>query len=174
LSIQVRRLKQPGPTLPSTALPRLIGTFFLTHPEIRVPEGVGTYSVNEANEPEWDTKTQAMVATFRRQEPRSGPRQARYAGALVAAVHRTLLKGGVFLCPPSASRPHGKLRLLYENAPLALVMEHAGGAATDGQQPILDITPRELHQRKPLYIGRRGDVAEVHRLLRAPPLLQDR
>ncbi len=155
-------------------LDRLIGTFFLTHPGIRVPEGVGTYSVNEANEPGWDSPTQAMVATFRRQESRSGPRQARYAGALVADVHRTLLKGGVFLYPPSASKPDGKLRLLYENAPLALVMEHAGGAATDGRQPILDITPRELHQRTPLYIGSKGDVAEVHRLLGAPPLTEDR
>jgi fructose-1,6-bisphosphatase I len=149
-------------------LDRSIGTFFLTHPEIRVPEGAGYYSVNEANESAWDAPTRAMVAAFRRQESRSGPRQARYAGALVADVHRILLKGGVFLYPPTASRPDGKLRLLYENAPLALVMEHAGGAATDGRQAILDITPTALHQRTPLYIGSRGDVAEVHRLLGVP------
>jgi fructose-1,6-bisphosphatase I len=149
-------------------LDRSIGTFFLTHPEIRVPDGVGSYSVNEANEPEWDPPTQAMVETFRRQLSRSGPRQARYAGALVADVHRTLLKGGIFLYPPTTSKPNGKLRLLYENAPLALVMEHAGGAATDGRRRILDITPVELHQRTPLYIGSRGDVEEVHRLLGSP------
>jgi len=149
-------------------LDRQIGTFFLTHPDIRVPEGVGSYSVNEANEGGWDPPTRAMVAAFRRQESQCGPRQARYAGALVADVHRTLLKGGVFLYPPTASKPNGKLRLLYENAPLALVMERAGGAATDGRQAILDITPTELHQRTPLFIGSRGDVAEVHRLLGAP------
>ncbi|MEY2425951.1 MAG: fructose,6-bisphosphatase [Actinomycetota bacterium] len=146
-------------------LDRSIGTFFLTHPDIRVPDGVGSYSVNEANEPEWDAATQAMVAAFRQQQTKCGPRQARYAGALVADVHRTLLKGGVYMYPPTASKPNGKLRLLYENAPLALVMEHAGGAATDGYQPILDITPAELHQRTPLFIGSKGDVDEVHRLL---------
>lgn len=151
-------------------LDRSIGTFFLTHPDIRIPEGVGSYSVNEANESQWDAPVQAMVAAFRRQETRCGPRQARYSGALVADLHRTLLKGGVFMYPPLTSKPNGKLRLLYENAPLALVLEHAGGAATNGNVPIVNITPTELHQRTPLYIGSRGDVAEVHRLLGAPPL----
>ncbi len=154
-----------GGSVNGFTLDRSIGTFFLTHPEIRVPEGVGNYSVNEANEPEWDERTQAMVAAFRQQESKCGPRQARYAGALVADMHRTLLKGGIYMYPSTVSKPHGKLRLLYENAPLALVMEHAGGAATDGHQPILDITPTELHQRTPLFIGSRGDVEEAHRLL---------
>jgi fructose-1,6-bisphosphatase I len=151
-------------------LDRSIGTFFLTHPDIRIPEGVGNYSVNEANEPQWDEPTRAMVGAFRRQETECGKRQARYAGALVADVHRTLLKGGVYLYPSTTSRPDGKLRLLYENAPLAWVLERAGGVATDGKQSILDITPSELHQRTPLFIGSKGDVAEVHRLLGAPPI----
>ncbi len=148
-------------------LDRSIGTFFLTHPDIRIPDGVGIYSVNEANEAMWDDRTRAMVAAFRRQETSCGPRQARYTGALVADVHRTLLKGGVYLYPPTSQKPNGKLRLLYENAPLALVMEHAGGAATDGRQRILEITPTELHQRTPLYIGSQADVAEVQALLGA-------
>ncbi len=151
-------------------LDRSIGTFFLTHPDIKIPEGAGTYSVNEANECGWDESTKAMVAAFRQQRSETGPRQARYSGALVADLHRTLLKGGVFLYPPTAERPNGKLRLLYENAPLSLVMERAGGGATDGRERILDITPTELHQRTPLYIGSRGDVAEVHRLLGTPDL----
>jgi fructose-1,6-bisphosphatase I len=146
-------------------LDRSIGTFFLTHPDIRIPEGVGTYAVNEANEPGWDEPTRQMVAAFRRQETSCGPRQARYAGALVADLHRVLLKGGVYLYPPTESKPNGKLRLLYENAPLAFVVERAGGAATDGTRSILDIVPDELHQRTPLYVGSKGDVAEVHRLL---------
>ncbi len=150
-------------------LDRSIGTFFLTHPNIQVPERVGSYSVNEANESEWDAETQEMVAAFRRQETKCGPRQARYAGALVADVHRTLLKGGVYMYPQTTSKPDGKLRLLYENAPLAWVVEHAGGTATDGQRRILDITPGELHQRTPLFIGSRGDIDEVHRLLGTPP-----
>lgn len=143
-------------------LDRSIGTFFLTHSDIRIPDGVGNYSVNEANETSWDDTTRAMVAAFRRQETGCGARQARYSGALVADVHRTLLKGGVYLYPPTTSRPNGKLRLLYENAPLAFVMEQAGGAATDGRGRILDIVPTELHQRTPLYIGSKADIAEVH------------
>lgn len=146
-------------------LDRTIGTFFLTHPGIRIPDGTGCYAVNEANETQWDESTRTMVAAFRTQATECGPRQARYSGALVADVHRTLLKGGVFLYPATRSRPEGKLRLLYENSPLAFVVERAGGAATDGRQRILDITPSELHQRTPLFIGSRGDVAEVHRLL---------
>lgn len=151
-------------------LDRSIGTFFLTHADIRIPEGVGNYSVNEANETSWDDTTKAMVAAFRQQETACGKRQARYSGALVADVHRTLLKGGVYLYPPTTSRPNGKLRLLYENAPLGFVVEQAGGVATDGRQRILDIVPTELHQRTPLYIGSRSDVAEVHARLGTPVL----
>ena len=151
-------------------LDRSIGTFFLTHPDIRIPDGAGSYSVNEANESGWDDDTKAMVAAFRQQTTVCGPRQARYAGALVADVHRTLLKGGVYMYPATASKPDGKLRLLYENAPLAWVVEHAGGAATDGGRAILDITPTELHQRTPLYIGSRGDIDEVQRYLKSATL----
>ncbi len=121
--------------------------------------------MNEANEIDWEDPVRDMVATFRRQESRCGKRQARYTGALVADVHRILLKGGVFMYPPTATKPEGKLRLLYENAPLGFVVVNAGGAATDGRTDVLDITPTELHQRTPLYIGSSGDVAEVRRLL---------
>jgi fructose-1,6-bisphosphatase I len=160
-----------GKSVNGFTLDRSIGTFFLTHPEIRIPDGVGIYSVNEANEAHWDEPTRAMVAAFRRQETTCGPRQARYTGALVADVHRTLLKGGVYMYPSTTTKPTGKLRLVYENAPLALVMEHAGGAATDGCRRILEITPSELHQRTPLYIGSAADVAEVEARLAtgAPP-----
>ncbi|MBL9079491.1 MAG: class 1 fructose-bisphosphatase [Planctomycetes bacterium] len=146
-------------------LDRSIGTFFLTHPNLRIPEGEGSYSVNEANEGKWDARTQAMVRTFRTQQTRCGKRSARYAGALVGDFHRTLLKGGIYMYPGEAKKPEGKLRLLYENAPLAFVCEKAGGAATDGKQRILAITPQKLHQRTPLYIGSKGDVEEVHSLL---------
>lgn len=142
-------------------LDRSIGTFFLTHPDIRIPEGEGTYAVNEANEGKWDEKTRAMVRAFRLQETRCGKRAARYAGALVGDFHRTLLKGGIYMYPGEQKKPEGKLRLLYENAPLAFVCERAGGAATDGRQRILDITPQQLHQRTPLFLGSRGDVEEA-------------
>lgn len=146
-------------------LDRSIGTFFLTHPDLKIPEGSGNYSVNEANEIKWDEKTRAMVRAFRVQEVRCGKRSARYAGALVGDFHRTLLKGGIYMYPGEVEKPAGKLRLLYENAPLAYVCEQAGGMATDGVQRILDITPTQLHQRTPLFIGSRGDVEAVQALL---------
>lgn len=146
-------------------LDRSIGTFFLTHPDIRIPEGEGSYSVNEANEAKWDDKTKAMVRAFRLQETQCGKRAARYAGALVGDFHRTLLKGGIYMYPGEAKKPEGKLRLLYENAPLAYVCEKAGGAATDGKTRILDLVPTKLHQRTPLYLGSKGDVEEVGRRL---------
>ncbi len=146
-------------------LDRSIGTFFLTHPDIKIPEGEGSYSINEANETKWDDKTRAMVRAFRTQETQCGKRAARYAGALVGDFHRTLLKGGIYMYPGEVKKPEGKLRLLYENAPLAFVCEKAGGAATNGKQRILDITPTKLHERTPLFLGSRGDVEEAGRRL---------
>jgi fructose-1,6-bisphosphatase I len=142
-------------------LDRSIGTFFLTHPDIKIPEGEGSYSVNEANEGKWDDKTRAMVRAFRLQETKCGKRAARYAGALVGDFHRTLLKGGIYMYPGEAKKPEGKLRLLYENAPLAFLAERAGGAASNGKQRILDIEPKKLHERTPLYLGSKGDVEEA-------------
>ena len=146
-------------------LDRSIGTFFLTHPNLQVPEGKGAYSINEANEGKWSDATKAMVAAFRRQETACGKRSARYAGALVGDFHRTLLQGGIYMYPGEVKRPEGKLRLLYENAPLAFVCEKAGGAASDGRRRILDVVPETLHQRTPLFLGSKGDVAEVERRL---------
>jgi fructose-1,6-bisphosphatase I len=148
-------------------LDRSIGTFFMTHPDIRIPEGEGNYSINEANESKWPPATRSMVAAFREQKTDCGKRSARYAGALVGDFHRTLLKGGIYMYPGEAKKPQGKLRLLYENAPLAFVCERAGGAASDGSRRILDIEPTELHQRTPLYLGSKGDVGEVERRLAA-------
>ena len=146
-------------------LDRSIGTFFLTHPNLRIPEGGGSYSVNEANEGKWDEKTQAMVRAFRTQKTDCGKRAARYAGALVGDFHRTLLKGGIYMYPGEVKKPEGKLRLLYENAPLAFVCEMAGGAASDGRRRILEVVPEQLHQRTPLFIGSKGDVEEAVRRL---------
>jgi fructose-1,6-bisphosphatase I len=148
-------------------LDRSIGTFFLTHPDLRIPEGTGSYSINEANEGKWDAATREMVRRFRTQETQCGKRSARYAGALVGDFHRTLLKGGIYMYPGEVKKPEGKLRLLYENAPLAFVCEQAGGAASDGAQRILDIAPKKLHQRTPLFLGSKGDVEEAVRLLGA-------
>ena len=89
----------------------------------------------------------------------------RYIGSLVADFHRNLLTGGIFMYPEDAKSPNGKLRLLYEASPLAFIAEQAGGAASNGRVPILEIEPTELHQRTPLVIGSMDDVELVHRIL---------
>jgi fructose-1,6-bisphosphatase I len=151
-------------------LDRSVGTFFLTHPEMRFPEGTGSYAVNESNEPRWDEATRNMVRAFRTGETAEsiGTRSARYIGALVADFHRTMIQGGIYMYPADSKATNGKLRLLYECAPLAMVARQAGGWASTGTQDVLDIQATELHQRVPLYIGSRGDVEEAVRLLRRP------
>jgi len=150
-------------------LDRAIGTFFLTHPDMRFRESEGSYAVNEANEAKWDEGTRRMVRAFREGQARCGKRSARYVGALVADFHRTLIRGGIYMYPGEVKKPQGKLRLLYENSPLAFVAEKAGGLATDGKRRILDIEPTELHQRTPLFIGSKGDVEEAMRLMGNDP-----
>jgi fructose-1,6-bisphosphatase I len=93
-------------------------------------------------------------------------KNARYIGSLVADFHRNLLSGGVFLYPADAKSPRGKLRLLYEAAPMAMLVEQAGGAATDGATRILDIVPQQLHERTPLVIGSKNDVAYITGVMR--------
>lgn len=146
-------------------LDRSVGVFYLTHPKMKFANDSGSYSVNEANQSKWDEKTKAMVRKFREGETACGKRSARYVGALVADFHRTLIQGGVYMYPADAKAPNGKLRLLYEAAPLALVAHEAGGAASTGTQDILDVVPDNLHQRVPLYIGSKADVAEAVSLL---------
>ncbi len=145
-----------------------IGEFLLSHPDIRSPD-VGTYySVNESHWNKWAPGIQRVVGAFKNGDGgRVEAKNARYIGSLVADIHRNLMSGGVFLYPADTISPHGKLRLLYEAAPLAFVVEQAGGAAIDGARDILDIKPAELHQRTPLIIGSRRDVAFARSVLAA-------
>lgn len=147
-------------------LDRAVGSFFLTHQNLRFPQSGGSYSVNEANQRKWTEDTQRMVRNFREGHTACGVRSARYVGALVADFHRTLIQGGVYMYPGEAKKPEGKLRLLFEAAPLAFVARQAGGRATNGEVDILDIEATKLHQRVPLFIGTAGDVDEVMRQLR--------
>jgi fructose-1,6-bisphosphatase I len=142
-------------------LDRRIGEFFLTHPEMKMPDSAGTYSVNEANQHKWNETTRSLVESYRTQQSSCGKRSARYIGALVADFHRTLVHGGIYMYPGEIKKPQGKLRLLYEAAPLAMIAERAGGAASDGQRRILEVVPTELHHRTPLFIGSKSDVAMV-------------
>lgn len=140
-----------------------IGAFVLTNENMIMPQQGSYYSVNEANEATWPEPYRAYVAQLR-----SGGmgRQysSRYIGSLVADFHRTLLKGGVFLYPPTKSQPGGKLRLLYEANPLAFIAEQAGGMATNGSQRILEIQPTGIHQRTPLLVGSRHEMEALTRL----------
>ena len=115
------------------------------------------YSVNEANAEAFPPVYREYLAQLRR-GALGREYSSRYAGSLVADFHRTLLKGGVFLYPPTKAQPTGKLRLMYEANPLAFIAEQAGGLATDGQQRILDIQPESIHQRTPLVIGSQQEV----------------
>ena len=133
-----------------------IGEFILSHPDIRIPAAsLRSYSVNESNAPRWDSGVRGLVQRLKSGGGWSfpGALSSRYIGSLVADFHRTLLRGGIFLYPADSKSPSGKLRLLYEASPLAMIAEAAGGRASDGQQDILDIKPTHLHQRTPLFIG---------------------
>jgi fructose-1,6-bisphosphatase I len=137
-------------------LNRRWGEFILSHPNIRVPSKAQYYSVNTGNERFWTPGVLRYMRYLQGGEEESINLSCRYIGSLVADFHRNLLAGGVFCYPADRKdpkKPHGKLRLLYEAAPLAMIAEQAGGYATDGRQPILDIQPKSLHQRVPLFIG---------------------
>jgi fructose-1,6-bisphosphatase I len=139
-----------------------VGEFLLSHENIRIPEKGKTYSVNESNYAYWDDNTKALIDYFKAKDKETGrPYTSRYVGSLVADFHRNLLKGGIFMYPADLKdpkKPRGKLRLMVEANPLAMVVKQAGGYASDGRGPILDIQPNELHQRVPLYIGSKKDV----------------
>jgi len=139
-----------------------VGEFLLSHPNIRMPVQGNYYSVNEGNFPYWSAETQNWVKALKGKENPSGkPMSLRYIGSLVADVHRTLFKGGIFAYPMDyrdPAKPRGKLRLLYEAAPMAMIAENAGGRASSGTRRILEIEPSELHERVPLFIGSEQDV----------------
>jgi fructose-1,6-bisphosphatase I len=134
-----------------------IGAFVLTNENMKMPEQGSYYSVNEANSATWPDEYREYVGKLR-----SGAlgRQysSRYIGSLVADFHRTLLKGGVFLYPPTKDQPGGKLRLLYEANPLAFIAEQAGGMASSGKGRILDIKPEGIHQRTPFMVGSKREM----------------
>jgi fructose-1,6-bisphosphatase I len=147
-----------------------IGEFLLSHENIRIPERGKIYSINESNYPYWDDNTKALVDYYKKKDKKTGRSYtSRYVGSLVADFHRNLLKGGIFLYPADnkdPKKPTGKLRLMVEANPLAMVVEQAGGYASNGTGPILDIQPKDLHQRVPLFIGSKEDVKMAERFLK--------
>lgn len=145
-----------------------VGEFLLSHPEVRIPEQGKIYSVNEGHSPQWDRRERELVERFKGSEnPHGKPYNARYVGSLVADFHRNLLYGGIFLYPPDRSHPSGKLRLLSEAAPMALIVEAAGGGATTGTRRVLEVAPSgDLHERVPLFIGSHREVSYVEQYYR--------
>lgn len=139
-----------------------VGEFLLSHPDIRIPRRGKIYSVNEGNEAYWDANTRRYVQWVK--SPEAGPYKTRYIGSMIADVHRTLLYGGIFLYPRTYRKDpvngECKLRLLYEAGPMGWIVEKAGGVATTGDGPIVDLTPTHLHDRCPVAVGSPDDVAD--------------
>ncbi|MDP8206664.1 MAG: class 1 fructose-bisphosphatase [Candidatus Electryonea clarkiae] len=145
-----------------------IGTYLLSHSNIRVPRKSKVYSVNESYWNHWSEGVRRYVERVKGIGPDAmdKPLSGRYIGSLVADFHRNMLYGGIFLYPGTTKIPKGKLRLLYEANPMALLIENAGGCASNGSMNILDIQPEELHQRTPLFIGNKDEVAMLEEYIK--------
>jgi len=140
-----------------------LGEFILTHELIRFPNTMAYYSVNHRSHSNWQPRVQQYVSWLQfLEQPKL---LLRYIGSLVADFHRNLFYGGVFCYPADKNSPNGKIRLLYEAGPLAFLAEQAGGYASNGAHPILDITPGSLHQRTPLYIGNKFLVEKAESMI---------
>uniref|UniRef100_A0A7S4N6P9 fructose-bisphosphatase n=1 Tax=Odontella aurita TaxID=265563 RepID=A0A7S4N6P9_9STRA len=139
-----------------------IGEFVLSHPNMKIPETSSILSFNEANTFMWDETLQKVAKGWREGTGKSGKLfSSRYIGSMVGDVHRTLLYGGVFGYPGDTKNPNGKLRLLYEGAPMSFIMEQAGGLSTTGKQRVMEIVPEIVHQRVPVILGSKNDVQEL-------------
>ena len=142
-------------------LDQAVGEFTLSHPDIKCQEVGKIYSVNHGNFFQYEEKVQRYIHQCQKKtKATGGPYTQRYIGSMVADVHRNLIKGGIFMYPGTTEKPNGKLRLLYECNPFAFIVEIAGGIATDGKQRILEIQPKEVHERTPFFIGSKSMMEE--------------
>lgn len=143
-----------------------VGEFILSYEGITIPERGKYYSVNEGNSYKWKPEFKKYIEFLKeKSDDGTRPYSARYIGSGVADIHRTLLYGGIFAYPEDNSSPNGKLRLVYECNPLAMLIEQAGGKASNGKERILDLEPTNIHQRSPLYLGSKYDVEECEAFL---------
>ncbi|XP_075486365.1 fructose-1,6-bisphosphatase, chloroplastic-like [Primulina tabacum] len=143
----------------------MFGEFVLTQENIQIPKKGKIYAFNEGNYLLWDDKLKKYIDDLKDPGPSGKPYSARYIGSLVGDFHRTLLYGGIYGYPRDKKSKNGKLRLLYECAPMSFIVEQAGGKGSDGQQRVLDIQPTEIHQRIPLYIGSVEEVDKLEKYL---------
>ena len=129
-----------------------IGSFYLSHTNIQIPKTGNIYSVNEGNYSHFPQGVKNYIKYCQKEEE-NRPYSARYIGSMVSDFHRNMLKGGIYMYPNCTKNKNGKLRLLYEANPIAMLAEQAGGKATNGVERILDIVPKEIHQRVPFFCG---------------------
>ena len=143
-----------------------LGLFILSHPNMKMPYEGKYYSINEGQYVTFPEGVKRFIKYCQEEDPATKrPYSSRYIGSLVSDFHRNLLKGGIYIYPTSTGYPNGKLRLLYEGNPMAFLAEQAGGRATDGRNPILDIVPTELHQRVPFFVGSTAMVEKAKELI---------
>jgi len=145
-----------------------IGVYFLSHPNMRIPAQGKIYSMNEGNLSKSSPGIQEFIKYAQTEDAATKrPYTGRYIGSLVADFHRNLIKGGIYLYPATTDCPNGKLRLLYECNPLAFIIEHAGGKASNGTQRILEVEPKSLHQRCPYFVGSVDVVNKLEEMIAA-------
>lgn len=142
-----------------------IGTFYLSHPDMKFPENGKIYSVNEGNYIHFPQGVKNYIKYCQMEED-DRPYTSRYIGSLVSDFHRNMIKGGIYLYPKSSQNEDGKLRLLYECNPMAFIAEQAGGKASNGFIRIMDIQPTELHQRVPFFCGSKNMVEKAEEFMR--------
>ncbi|KAF1813809.1 inositol phosphatase [Eremomyces bilateralis CBS 781.70] len=143
-------------------LDNALGEFILTHPEMRIPKTRAIYSVNEGNSLYWEEPVKEYVNSLKYPGEGGKPYSARYIGSMVADAYRTLLYGGIFAYPADKKSPKGKLRILYECAPMGLVFENAGGQAIDSNMKrMLDVVPEHIHDRSGIFMGSWDEVQKV-------------
>lgn len=145
-----------------------LGSWYLSHPDMKFPEKGSIYSVNEGNYVHFPRGVKNYIK-YCQEEKEDRPYTSRYIGSLVSDFHRNMIKGGIYFYPTTASAPNGKLRLLYECNPMAFIAEQAGGKASDGFRRILDIEPTELHQRAPFFCGNREMVEKAEEFMAKNP-----
>jgi len=145
-----------------------IGTFILSHPDMKFPDNGKIYSVNEGNYNNFNQGVRRYIKYCQEIDASTNrPYTGRYIGSLVADFHRNLIKGGIYMYPATTAAPNGKLRLLYECSPLAFLAEQAGGSASTGTGRVMEVEPTELHQRVPYFIGSKEMVEMAEAFLEA-------
>jgi len=144
-----------------------IGTFYMSHPDMKIPENGNIYSVNEGNYVHFPQGVKDYIKYCQKEEV-DRPYTSRYIGSLVSDIHRNILKGGIYIYPTSSIKAQGKLRLLYECNPMAFIVEQAGGSASDGHKRILDIEPSELHERCAFFCGSKNMMETAEDFMKSP------